>query len=172
MNRLVTWRYEFAIITARFLDENSAWPHLWPSTASDYVETVFARAPESTVFGLKSTEKSRKSLKNQVCNSSGRRSRKFESCHLDQNRLWELFSKPFFFASSDAIFEGRPFVVAPKSSFLCKKYRKQPKTSQKWLVFGCFLVEVAGLELAASSTRSRKNVFFEHHCLHIVRIFH
>ena len=33
------------------------------------------------------------------------------------------------------------------------------------------MVEVAGLELAASSTRSRKNVFFEHHCLHIVRIF-
>ena len=45
-------------------------------------------------------------------------------------------------------------VVTPKSSFLCKKYRKQPKTSQKWLVFGCFLVEVAGLELAASSTRN------------------
>ena len=34
-----------------------------------------------------------------------------------------------------------------------------------------FLVEVAGLELAASSSRSRKNMFFEHHCLHIVRIF-
>ena len=33
------------------------------------------------------------------------------------------------------------------------------------------MVEVAGLELAASSTRSRKNMFFEHHCLHIVRIF-
>ena len=45
-------------------------------------------------------------------------------------------------------------VVTPKSSFLCKKYKKQPKTSQKWLVFGCFLVEVAGLELAASSTRN------------------
>ena len=45
-------------------------------------------------------------------------------------------------------------MVTPKSSFLCKKYRKQPKTSQKWLVFGCFLVEVAGLELAASSTRN------------------
>ena len=26
-------------------------------------------------------------------------------------------------------------------------------------------------ELQASSTRSRKNMFFEHHCLHIVRIF-
>ena len=59
----------------------------------------------------------------------------------------------------------------PKTPFLCKKYKKQPKTSQKWLVFGWFLVEVAGLELAASSTRSRKNMFFEHHCLHIVRIF-
>ena len=27
-------------------------------------------------------------------------------------------------------------VVTPKSSFLCKMYRKKPKTSQKWLVFG------------------------------------
>ena len=45
-------------------------------------------------------------------------------------------------------------MVTPKSSNLCKMYRKQPKTSQKWLVFGCFLVEVAGLELAASSTRN------------------
>ena len=34
-----------------------------------------------------------------------------------------------------------------------------------------FLVEAAGLEPTVSSTRSRKNVFFEHHCLHIVRIF-
>ena len=34
-----------------------------------------------------------------------------------------------------------------------------------------FLVEAAGLEPTVSSTRSRKNMFFEHHCLHIVRIF-
>ena len=34
-----------------------------------------------------------------------------------------------------------------------------------------FLVEATRLELAISSTRSRKNMFFEHHCLHIVRIF-
>ena len=32
----------------------------------------------------------------------------------------------------------------PKIAILCIKYKKQPKTSQKWLVFGCFLVEVAG----------------------------
>ena len=42
-----------------------------------------------------------------------------------------------------------------ENSRFCEKYiEKQPKTSQKWLVFGCFLVEVAGLELAASSTRN------------------
>ena len=31
--------------------------------------------------------------------------------------------------------------------------------------------EAAGLEPTVSSTRTRKNMFFEHHCLHIVRIF-
>ena len=41
-------------------------------------------------------------------------------------------------------------VVAPNSPFLCKKYKKQPKTSQKWLVFGCFLVEAAGLDSRAN----------------------
>ena len=94
MNRLVTWRYEFTIIAARFLDENSAWPHLWPSTASDYVETVLTRASESIVFGLKSTKKSTKVVKKRWRICSGRRSRKFESCHLDQktaeNKLFLL----------------------------------------------------------------------------------
>ena len=33
------------------------------------------------------------------------------------------------------------------------------------------MVEVTGFEPAASWSRSRKNMFFEHHCLHIVRIF-
>ena len=48
----------------------------------------------------------------------------------------------------------------PKSSFLCKKYKKQPKTSQKWLVFGCFLVEVTGLEPAISSSRTMRDTTF------------
>ena len=30
------------------------WPHLWPSTDSDYVETMLTRAPESTVSGHES----------------------------------------------------------------------------------------------------------------------
>ena len=90
MNRLVTWRYELAIIAARFLDENSAWPHLWPSTASDYVETVLTRASESTVFGLKSTKKSTKVVKKRWRICSGRRSRKFESCHLDHKKQASL----------------------------------------------------------------------------------
>ena len=90
VNRLVTWRYEFTIIAARFLDENSAWPHLWPSTASDYVETVLTRASESTVFGLKSTIKSTKVVKKRWRICSGRRSRKFESCHLDHKEKTAL----------------------------------------------------------------------------------
>ena len=51
-------------------------------------------------------------------------------------------------------------VVTPKSSFLCKMYRKKPKTSQKWLVFGCFLVEAAGLEPTVSSTRNWRDTTF------------
>ena len=83
MNRLVTWRYEFAIIATWVLDRIVAWPHLWPSTASDYVETVLTRASESTVFGLKSTKKSTKVVKKRWRICSGRGSRRFESCHLD-----------------------------------------------------------------------------------------
>ena len=41
-------------------------------------------------------------------------------------------------------------VVTRKSSNLCKMYRKKPKTSQKWLVLGCFLVEVAGKQVGNS----------------------
>ena len=99
VNRLVTWRYEFTIIAARFLDENSAWPHLWPSTASDYVETVLTRASESTVFGLKSTIKSTKVVKKRWRICSGRRSRKFESCHLDHFGSEKRFSEPFSLSS-------------------------------------------------------------------------
>ena len=55
----------------------SAWPHLWPSTASDCVETVRTRASESILFGLKSTEKSTKVVKKLSSYASGRRSRKF-----------------------------------------------------------------------------------------------
>ena len=74
----------FAYIGSVYRLENSPWPHLWPSTDSDYVETVLTRASESIVFGLKSIKKSTKVVKKQWRICSGRRSRKFESCHLDQ----------------------------------------------------------------------------------------
>ena len=53
------------------------------------------------------------------------------------------------------------------------EFSHPPRRHKRGASQGCssFMVEVAGLELAASSTRSRKNVFFEHHYLHIVRIF-
>ena len=60
------------------------WPHLWPSTASDYVDTVRRVALESIDFRYKSTENHPKVLILQGFYGSGRRSRKFESCHLDQ----------------------------------------------------------------------------------------
>ena len=47
------------------------WPHLWPSTGLDYLETVLTRAPESTVFGLKSTKNAPKSLKKSPPTYSG-----------------------------------------------------------------------------------------------------
>ena len=40
-----------------------AWPHLWPSTDSDYVETVRRGASESIVFGHESPKKSTKVVK-------------------------------------------------------------------------------------------------------------
>ena len=39
--------------------------------------------------------------------------RRFESCRSDQIWLWKAISEAFFFAFSDAKFEGRPLVVAP-----------------------------------------------------------
>ena len=38
----------------------------------------------------------------------------------------------------------------PEIAIFVQKYKKQPKTSQKWLVFGCFLVEVAGKRVGNS----------------------
>ena len=66
--------------------KNRLWPHLWPSTASDYVDTVRVRAHESSDFRLKSIENHPKTLILQGFYGSGRGSRKFESCHLDQNQ--------------------------------------------------------------------------------------
>ena len=50
------------------------------------METVRKRAPESIVFGLKSTKKQIKVVKRLLRDASGRRGRKFESCHLDQKK--------------------------------------------------------------------------------------
>ena len=66
--------------------EVCSWPQFWPSTASDYVETVLTRAPESIVFGLKSPEKPCKSSKKSVQICLGARCCRFESCHFDQIR--------------------------------------------------------------------------------------
>ena len=49
------------------------------------METVLVRAPESIDFGLKSPEKPCKSRKKSAQISLGRRCRRFESCHSDQN---------------------------------------------------------------------------------------
>ena len=71
--------------------EVCAWPQFWPSTGSDYVETVLLRAPESTDFRLKSIKKMRKSRKKSVSFCLGPRCRRFKSCHSDQNCRFDCF---------------------------------------------------------------------------------
>ena len=71
--------------------EVCSWPQFWPSTASYYVETVLTRASESIVFGYKSPEKPPKSRKKSAQISLGRRCRRFESCHSDQNCRFDCF---------------------------------------------------------------------------------
>ena len=90
-----------------------AWPHLWPSTASDYVESVWVRAPESSDFRYKSIKNHSKTLILQGFYGSGRRSRKFESCHLDQNRLWEQSQSPFSLSSAPQILRADRASVSP-----------------------------------------------------------
>ena len=51
------------------------------------METMFTRVSESIDFGLKSPEKPCKLSKKLPIDLSGRRSRKFESCHLDQSAV-------------------------------------------------------------------------------------
>ena len=41
-----------------------------------------------------------------------------------------------------------------------KTYRKTAENKSKWLVFGCFLVEVTGLEPAISSSRTMRDTTF------------
>ena len=72
-----------------------AWPQFWPSTASDYVETVRTRAPESIVFGYESPEKPCKSRKKSVYISLGPGCRRFKSCHSDQINTLCTKNQPF-----------------------------------------------------------------------------
>ena len=59
---------------------------------------------------------------------------------------------------------------ASQSEVLMTHTNEKRKREPQGLSFS-FLVEVWRFELQASSTRSQKNMFFEHYCLHIVRIF-
>ena len=61
-------------------------------------------------------------------------------------------------------------LCAPHKWSSCSQHQAKSKR-QLWRAVFCFLVEVWRFELQASSTRTRKNMFFEHFYLHIVRIF-
>ena len=61
------------------------------------METVLTRALESIAFGHESPENPPKSMKKLSSYASGRRSRKFESCHLDQKSKGSKCS-PLIFA--------------------------------------------------------------------------
>ena len=58
---------------------NRLWPHLWPSTASDYVDAVCYEALKSTDFRYESIENHPKVLILQGFYGSGPRGRGFES---------------------------------------------------------------------------------------------
>ena len=73
--------------------ENRLRPHLWPSTGSDYVDTVRVRAHESSDFRLKSTENQPKVLILQDFYGSGPRGRRFKSSHSDQQDEGEKMQK-------------------------------------------------------------------------------
>ena len=72
---------------------------------------------------------------------------KADGCFPSAFKIWVAVSKEKGFSETEEIIAvtqqskvrnlGK-HVVIPKSSNLCKMYRKKPKTSQKWLVFGCF----------------------------------
>ena len=119
VNRLVTWRYEFAIIATWVLDRIVAWPHLWPSTASDYVETVRTRASESIVFGLKSIKKSTKVVKKRWRICSGPRGRVFESPHSDQKKFTDGLPSVIFLLCSNML-------------RICDLLRHEPIRDQGW----------------------------------------
>ena len=84
---------------------------------------MFTRASESTDFRHKSTEKSQKSLKNQVCNSSGTGDRGFESRHFDQKRTGSPCGCLFFFGLSGVL--ARPSCVATWVRILSAERVKQ-----------------------------------------------
>ena len=93
---------DFRLPDSIHIPSKRAWPQFWPSTELDYVETVWTRASESTVFGLKSTENMRKTRKKSVSFCLGRRCRRFESCHSDHMKIIRTFS--YLESRSDYLF--------------------------------------------------------------------
>ena len=100
------------------------WPHLWPSTELDYLETMLTRAPESTVFGLKSTENAPKSLKKSPPTYSGHCVYKTEYFPLKKLKkaLKQAGFRAFQFFSKNAKFPLWPHVLTTykKMSFQVK----------------------------------------------------
>ena len=138
-----------------------AWPHLWPSTASDYVETVLTRASESIVFGLKSTTKSTKVVKKRWRICSGTGDRGFESRRFDQkDRFWRSF-----FHSVEAGEDKNPpraprFVFTHFVAAICSHYLRA------WIGFA-FQVKPRGARSPKANGRnihlrrkSRRHTFF------------
>ena len=85
------------------------------------METVLTRASESIVFGLKSTKKSTKVVKKRWRICSGRRSRKFESCHLDHKESTALVAV-LSLCLCVAVRIAQP--QAAQGKFACKLERK------------------------------------------------
>ena len=114
------------------------------------METVLTRASESIVFGLKNTEKPCKSSKKSVQICSGRRSRKFESCHLDHRSKNERHRLSFF-----ALIVGIQIRIGLRSK------RKFAYERSEYLREGEYLVSPFG-ECCTSTISSVHNKSDEH----------
>ena len=111
-------RFNFRALS---LAKLARWPHLWPSTDLDCVETVLTRAPESTVFGLKSTKKQTKVVKRLLRDASGTGGLEFESPHFDQKKKRALAVLFFFFVGAG---EENFTLRSRRSSFFKRNRRK------------------------------------------------
>ena len=63
------------------------WPHIWPQSGPEHVETADLRAPKNIQYRAESTGKHHKSPQKIWFKRLGAGCRRFESCHSDQTMI-------------------------------------------------------------------------------------